>query len=311
MNGELLIGHEFILVLVERMKLKFILILFLTSVSPAFSAEIPIFLGKELDKSVLANTFQMSNRELIEYIRSLGIVVYFLPIDAQPNMALDAQLISIMAPAGIQQRWSRFFEQNRVLGKYFSQHDRESVFPSPTIIITDLNDKWTLLHELIHYLFERELIQSGKYDSSIYATQSNSREDFLELFPALSDGHHVTNQEVDRVIQIFSDYMLSEIAVAKGLTLEEVVVEKTISSLYSQGAILYLNDGQKHNADVYIQENLTRITGQLNAYYEIYADLQKVLNGRPSGVLDKALKNLDWFKNEIEKLATTRTGFSN
>jgi hypothetical protein len=212
-----------------------------------------------------------------------------------------------LAPPEVQTRLAKVFIRDKVMGKFFSNREYSSKFLNPTILITDEEDKWTLLHEFMHYLFEKKRIELGLDDPNLIEVQSNVREDFLDLSSNLRSHPELSQKMLDQTVLGFAAFMNAEMRLAPLLTLEEITIEKTISKLFSQGEIKFLTVGQKQTADSYIEVNYKTISGQLDSYFAIRDQLQKYLGTTKSPSLDDTSRQLTWFRKELEKLIGQRS----
>lgn len=235
------------------------------------------------DKKILAQTFDMTPEELMSFIRKQGVEVHV------PNQKKLA-------------RYATVFKKEKVLGKYFSNAGFAPDFAGPTILITDPEDKWTLLHEFMHYLYDKKRIELKIDTDAIYEGQKNSREDFLEISLVLKQTQNFTQNILARALSLFDEFVSFEIELAQMLTVEEISIEKTLSALYSQGKIKYLKPAQKVTADSYIKDNYSVISGQVDSYIEIKDNFQKHLGDQFDPSLEQTSLKLIWFKNELSKL---------
>ncbi len=265
------------------MKRLSLLIIFLCF-SNAFAIEgIPTFFNKPLDKKALAQTFDMTPKKLMNFIRKQGVDVY---VPNQKNLA----------------RYATLFQREKTLGKYFSNAGFAPEFTRPTILIADPEDKWTLLHEFLHYLYDKKRIELKIDSDAIYEGQKNSREDFLEVSLLLRETQNFTQNLLIRAVSLFNEFVGFEIELAHMLTIEEIAIEKTLSVLYSQGKIRHLKPEQKAIADRYIADNYSLISGQVDSYIEIKNGLQKHLGVETDPSLEQTSIKLIWFRNELSKL---------
>ncbi len=278
--GELFGAGIGIILSVKRLTFLIIFLCF----SNAFAVEsIPTFFNKLFDKEVLAQTFDMTPQELISFIGKQGVDVY---VPNQKN----------------QSRHAIQFEKEKILGKYFSNAGFAPEFTHPTILINDPEDKWTLLHEFMHYLFDKKRIELKVDTDAIYEGQKNSREDFLEISLVLKQTQIFTQNILTRALSLFNEFVGFEIELAQMLTVEEISIEKTLLVLYSQGKIKHLKPAQKLMADSYISNNYSVISGQVDSYIEIKDNLQRHLGNQIDPSLEQTSQKLIWFKNELSKL---------
>lgn len=264
--------------------------------SPLASAvDIQTHFNKILDEKTLLGALSLDMNPLITYIEQQGVLVRYMSLD---DHILNDQELSLQADAVVVRHFRAEYQRDGVIGAYLSPQLFPSITKTPLIVLTDLTSKWTLLHEFIHHLFEKERLALNPYaDSALAENQQNAREYFLEIYSKRTDPSKIKD-----VIKVFCEYVEAEIALSKNVSLEEIAIEKLLIELENQNAVSGLNLEQKIIAQNYIKTNKSLFLGYLEKFAEIAVELQKQLAGEPHPELAKAAIRISSLQNELQGL---------
>ncbi len=258
------------------------------------------FFGKQLDSAILSQALPLSTEELLAYIESQGIRVYFLPLENRNYSKMEAKYL---APPEWILRYRSEYKRDGVLGAYISPILSPSETQIPIILLTDISNRWTILHEFLHVLFEREKTKNKLEDiQKVFERQQASREDFLDLYPKRSDLTRLPS-----LISTFRDYVLSEIILSKSVSLEEVTIELILLEFVKSGALQNIGTEQIQIAISYAGKNLAAFQSYLNNFKDTSVELEKLLHeaeqtGAPSEKMKQAKVDLNLVHQQLSEI---------
>jgi len=199
----------------------------------------------KLERHSLEAALNLSPSQLINYIESHGV--------------------EVTPPTGA---WAQRFQDHSILGKYISPYGFEAQVKHPQIILSNYNDKWTMIHEFVHFLLDQKRhLENKNNDSEIFENHRNAREDYIE---ESSRGFPSKEQQ----IASFTNYFNLEIKVLKLLSLEEISIESLLLELFQQNQIEGLTNHQARTAANYLKSNTNRASAQLESFERIASDLK-------------------------------------
>lgn len=126
------------------------------------------FFGKRYNRSMLESVLTASAVATGRYVSEvLGGRVYRIPRDTMPGAVVCPMFTELpVAPDDLRELWDRFAGGGiggwRLAGLYFEDCGRDGfacddrVMVRPTILIDEARDRWTLVHEMMHFNFSRE-----------------------------------------------------------------------------------------------------------------------------------------------------------
>ncbi len=242
------------------------------------------FFNKPYDRYDLEAVLDASVASTIQYVNSLGInlkkVVTGSPGGKCPNYFSVANppdnLLAIWneAAAGMTNNNSSlqglFFEFCGQ-GAGAGCKDREMV--NPTILVNHVADRWTLVHELMHYNFN----QGRKADMDIPSTMrldqmtkyhSNQFKKFLTDFEALPNRGDLSNavSELEMLVQIGHHALARK-------PLEEIAIEGMLIDLWAKGE--FKNSGSREPSTWYMEHSRTEVMKQSGELSGFIAPLKK------------------------------------
>ncbi|MFN8845431.1 MAG: hypothetical protein ACK5V3_09610 [Bdellovibrionales bacterium] len=231
-------------------------------------------ISKIYDERRFKSKLSLSTEQIIEQIRREGFVV------------------EEITKSPLSGSWARYFKDNKVQGKYFSPYDSLPEVNQPTLLLIDLDDRWTLLHEYLHGLFDQVRHQSDEnFSNKTLEAQKNAREHFLEIYPKRKSVEHRSD-----IIKAFNDFVQTEIKLSMNLSIEEIMIESILIDIFRKNLDPFLNHKQYLVAVNYRNYNLQIILGHLDVFFRINEELKSLV------IFDEDKKILSDIENDLTQL---------
>jgi len=219
------------------------------------------FFGKPYDRFDLEAVLDASVKSTTQYVTSIGIKLrkvvtgsaagkcpnYFGVPDAEASL----QSIWSQASAGMNGNASLqglYFEN---CGEDTGSSCREREMVNPTILVNHVSDRWTLVHELMHYNFDQGAKATKEIPSDVmlkkmtkYHTAQFKK--FFNDFEALPNRGDLAAavKELEQLVKIGHHYMFQK-------DLEEIAIEGMLIDLWSKGE--FKNSGARTPSTWYME----------------------------------------------------------
>lgn len=241
------------------------------------------FFNKPYDRYDLEAVLDASVSSTIQYVNSLGIKLNKVVTGSPggkcpnyfnvPNASENFQAIWNEAAGGTSNNASLqglFFEYCGRDGSGASCREREMT--NPTILVNHVADRWTLVHELMHYNFNqgrkaspdipsaRRLEQMVKYHEARFKK-------FYQDFKDIPNRGDLANAITELETMVLANHH----ALAQG-PLEEVAIEATLIKLWSQDQLK--NTGGRTPSTWYLKQNAEKAS-VLDQFEQVVLTLKK------------------------------------
>ena len=219
------------------------------------------FFGKPYDRFDLEAVLDASVKSTTQYVISIGIKLrkvvtgsaagkcpnYFGVPDAEASL----QSIWSQASAGMNGNASLqglYFEN---CGEDTGSSCREREMVNPTILVNHVSDRWTLVHEMMHYNFDQGAKATKEIPSDVmlkkmtkYHTAQFKK--FFNDFEALPNRGDLAAavKELEQLVKIGHHYMFQK-------DLEEIAIEGMLIDLWSKGE--FKNSGARTPSTWYME----------------------------------------------------------
>lgn len=121
--------------------------------------------GKRYDAVDLEAVLEASGRSTVEYIQRLGVSLFRIPQISQPRQPV--YFVSLPTPPrefdSLWKETSGQPSEGTVIGVYFDACPLPGYGPcladqvaNPTILVAEETDRWTLIHEMLHFAFDSQ-----------------------------------------------------------------------------------------------------------------------------------------------------------
>lgn len=187
--------------------------------------------GKKIEMNLILPMLEMSMKEKIAYIQSFNVDVYRV---ADPEAEVVTLAFLPYAPKEkISAKFLKLFEEG-VIGLYMTPTNSMYRVQSPTILLSEGADHWTVIHEFSHFLFDRARMMYDSTRESVFVLKSeDAQEDFFEakevfkMFDGFRDEQHK-----EHLVHSFILYAKMQILFVRSCEYEETTIEKFIRTLY-------------------------------------------------------------------------------
>lgn len=219
------------------------------------------FFGKPYDRFDLEAVLDASVKSTTQYVTSIGIKLrkvvtgsaagkcpnYFGVPDAEASL----QTVWSQASAGMNGNASLqglFFEN---CGADSGSNCREREMVNPTILVNHVSDRWTLVHEMMHYNFNQGRKATTEIPSNVmldkmtkYHTAQFKK--FFNDFEALPNRGDLASavKELEQLVKIGHHHMFRK-------DLEEIAIEGMLIDLWSKGE--FKNSGARTPSTWYME----------------------------------------------------------
>lgn len=267
--------------------------------------------GKKLLTNHLSAILKASADQTIKYIQSIRASVYSSGSKGQGSCT-DYQILE-KAPSDLMARWNgvTLEGEGKLAGLYFGLGTPflPSTKENSVIIVREDSNRWTLIHEMLHHVFELYRIQSnatyrGEVLQSVMNQQMNKLESKLNTLTSAS-----SSQELDQTLNLLFKFRDLYEEVILNYSLEEVTIENILLKLYESQELKYVPN-QTFNSRWYSKTNLQEGAESYQQLLEVFDQVKKrispLLNLSQKTALDKAYVDISKKKIEIsEQLNTT------
>ncbi len=237
------------------------------------------FFGKRYDRSILKGVLTASAVATGRYANDLlRGRVFRVPRDTVPGAVVCPMFTELpVAPDDLRELWDRFAGGARggwrLAGLFFedcgrdgfSCSDRELV--RPTILIDEARDRWTLVHELMHFNFSRERKRDPRMPplSSLAKEAERRKQAVRELFAAYKKTG--PDRNVLAALQAHSSWLLREwfYHTMVHTVLEEVAVEGLLVDEFLSDRLQNVSPASLDIALMYMERSLERMLAEYDS----------------------------------------------
>lgn len=232
------------------------------------------YFEKPYDPSRLAIVGRLSPRATMDVISDDGASLFAAPLRAGacalfsvlPEIHDDLWMVWSPANVGVGRTLlGLFLPLSRVSASGYSQ---------PVIVVRADTDRYTLVHEYMHFVFDRARHLAGQGDLDGYAEAKRRLARLKSLLPytAADEGNP---QRVGALLDAWSDLADALITVTDQFPLEEMAVEALMGEAWRAGKLDNAPDLGRRNGDAYIVSNWTaEKTGAKAVLRGILADVE-------------------------------------
>lgn len=270
--------------------------------------------SKIYDESLLTSVSMSSASELERFAKLAGVTYFKVDnLNLKKRGCLFSQTLP-QAPLAIENYFRDAEAQvnseqtsgstSTLLG-FFLDKDQVQVqtrgyMSTPLIVVKNDSDKYTMIHEYMHYLFEKESSVSGL---SLQMKKRTSKSIVKSSIEAFNKSETVDNYT--KLIDDLTVYVDDFLAVLKKYSLEEVAIESELSQLYSAQELTKVSPSRRLNGDYYIMssakdsnENIDQLVSTLT---EISNDpiQKKIIDLNQAALLNQKIMSM---KNKLRDL---------
>lgn len=192
--------------------------------------------GIRYDDADLDAVASSSALSTVEYVKQLGIELYRMPRPEKAKAPIFFRTLPT-PPAYLNSVWKQASEGSTdfILGLYQDfctpKTCRENAVVKPVILVDEASERWTLVHEMLHFSIEDHLKRNGETYRAKVNAQVESLAKSLEATVAEYDR---TKDHEEKKAKL-ADQIMQQVS-----QLTEALIETTVKGYFEETAIEYL-----------------------------------------------------------------------
>lgn len=198
----------------------------------------PIYFNKKLNLSQLSPTFGSSAATVYPFIKSQGLDVY----STKGGCGCDFFAKIPKAPVALMNHWNGIDKEN-LLGLFLPIVQLQEILPgsakTPVLMLRADTDKWTLIHEYMHFLFDQQRTKNEHLSSDdIFYTFNSAASIFgAQTKTALTTDIRIKATSLSSYAMAYVNFLNAFLDYTTAFTLEEVTIESFLSEQYINGKL--------------------------------------------------------------------------
>ncbi|WP_157684582.1 hypothetical protein [Bdellovibrio bacteriovorus] len=211
------------------------------------------YFGKKYDVSLLNPVLAANGSEVVRFAETTGVRFYKTSPYKEGTCGFSSALPS--APSDLENKFSEANQNNGVLGLYLSKNSTSlpSTKGLAAIIVRSDANKWVLVHEYMHHLFDSQVQEEGLSGDaiktkalSLYSTYGSQKRSIdyktgTSRKTAVKETYVTLKNMNDAMIELVKQYFLEE------MTIETILGEKL-----ENGQLKMVLDKQRLNGAAYV-----------------------------------------------------------
>jgi hypothetical protein len=197
--------------------------------------------GKEFNENYFTAIAKASIENSILFIRQTDVELY--RASAVPTKACTRSLFANLnpLPADIQGHWNSLGGSDPtiiILGLYLgeAQEHLRSTETKAAIIVRENTNRWTLVHEFMHHLFQLRMTEKGIDVEKV-------KDEFVSIASQWTDFNEYrtyTAEEMRSKVKAWNQLIDKGVLVYSSYTLEEMTIEKYMKEKFATGQLSYV-----------------------------------------------------------------------
>lgn len=262
--------------------------------------------GKKFDENQLIPVLETSAAATISYVRNvqkINLVKVYAPMNASASYC---PMFGTLPAASTQQAatWKSAgggVGESSLRGLYlfWDSSTKPYHFKDPTIILAEDGDRWTIVHEMMHHLYNLGRRDGSYIPSSILnQTSQMASTEALNLWPQLVK--EIDHAKFARFVKAMKSWYSSDLSQLKQGELEEVAIESLLIDLFAKRQFAYTPD-DRQSGYVYMLSSLNEAATLLDNHLRAVKnsiDMAK-LGQYPSEELEKQYTEMLEFRAEV------------
>ena len=261
------------------------------------------YFDKKFDNGLLAPLLKASMRETLRFEQEHSVKLFHVNESVSSCNPLD---IAGATPPDFQKHWDKVATAQNgqrmiLVGLYIpkSSPDVESSTETAEIGIRRDANRWVMLHEFMHHLFETQATAEGHSSpelDALYDERSNQLNKDVDAYNEASDTDKpIALKAVVATFILMNDVVRQQIV---RFPLEEVTIETMLQKKMNGGELEFA-PMMLGSSNAYIRQSATRATKFINEFQGKTADLKKLAD--TAGLSDESAK-LEAAINQYETL---------
>ncbi len=265
------------------------------------------YFAKKIDYSKLKTVLNLSTDQTIQWIRSQNIDIFKIPSRNRRPASVNIQNCDLFknidyASAALQEKWEAMDPSGlKNVGLYIPHWKASRNAKNKSVIlVSELTDRWTLVHEYVHALFDRQQNQKHSHDQDLVLRFERSYAQF-QKYDIQYLSTPISNEEKLKQVQLWIQTATDFSNLLTSFTLEEIAVESILREAYVRQQFLNVTKSSFDLAGQYIQTSILKAKTQMG-YRLAEAD-------RTLAVLELLQKNSYFVQKEYVKTLRLKAKF--
>lgn len=239
-------------------------------------------LQKPYDRYDLEAVLDASSVSTTEYVKSLGVQLFRIP---RADLAGACQTFYNLAPApaDLEATWNRasggVSGNFRLAGLYWDNCGnscREFSVVKPTILVDEASDRWTLVHEMMHYNFNQGRA-ADRSRPSYYALNLQMRRSLMIIERSLQSLSEAANEaDLEKAARESEVLANTAYLINVNSIFEEVALEALLIREWAEGRFIHKNAWAPQSSLKYMESARRQGLSNLGKVTELSQRLRKV-----------------------------------
>lgn len=268
----------------------------LSSTLPARDIHVTFF-GKKLDLSRLKAVGAASARSTYEFMRADGVDVYHTRNDKEEACLLFTRIPE--ATGGIRSAWNELGKDGNLLGLFLPVNRvRATGFASsrPVVLLRADTDRYTLVHEYMHFVFNALREAEGKSDAELISRFERQVANYKRLGEGLQNE---SKADLSAFIDAYLDLGNTIVEVVDGFPHEEMTIESVLIMANARGELSHVSQRNLGNSAGYIRASVVSALEFFDRY--VNAALGKTIVDTLNRVGDSRAARVEALLRKVEE----------
>lgn len=232
------------------------------------------FFGKTIDQSRLQIVGPLSGQGTLEFLQRDGLQPYSVPL----SVGACTMLATLpLAPQGLLQIWNaaNLANASSLIGLFLpADRVRGQGIAQPVILLRADTDRYSMVHEYMHFLYNRVRESQGKSSTAVSLRYRRQLTGIKPLLP-MSDRDLTNPHLVQQVASLWIPFAGSVMDLVLNYPFEEMAVEANLTEALEKGQLARVTDFDRKNSANYINQNYQSGLEKLNSLLGDGEELRK------------------------------------
>lgn len=226
------------------------------------------FFDKKLDLSRLRAIGQASARSTFEFMKADGVDAYHVRSGDENASCLLFQPIP-SAQGALKKIWTDVKVEGGVILGLFLPLDRSSKagLNRPAILLRVDTDRYTLVHEYMHYVFNKVREARGYSDGELTGRVGRQGTRFMDAYKAIpEDSSRITRGQAVELIDSWLALTKSMVELNENFALEEMSIEAVLQDADKAGVLGQVLSYDRENSGEYVSSSAKSADDSLKTF---------------------------------------------
>lgn len=252
------------------------------------------FFRKSVDRARLSAVSELSARATAEFMRADGVDVYYVPVSVSRNSCSHLSGLG-EASGGLFNLWKAVDgDDGGVLGLFLPVNRvREQGATRPVIMVRPDTDRYTLVHEYMHFVFN-DLRERRGYSDERFLAEFERAQKAYDAVDALTTTS--SREKVVAYMTAWLGFTAKLVELTENFALEEMTIEALLTEATRGGSLKHVTEFNRKNSVEYIRSSASTAA---QIYRAISDDFEKVLKLARQHEMTDAVTTLETMAKRI------------